>query len=67
MMDVASETSLEDYKATVIFWFTANIVGGHVFLPILIATFLWTNAKRHFTLVNLCVTFVITAILSCLL
>ncbi|KAI0060551.1 hypothetical protein BV25DRAFT_944330 [Artomyces pyxidatus] len=49
------------------FWFFFQISAGHVLLPILVATFLFSKAKRDITLVNLCATFIVTGICACLL
>ncbi|KAI0319263.1 hypothetical protein OF83DRAFT_1170343 [Amylostereum chailletii] len=51
----------------VVAWFTLNIIGGHFLLPILVATFLFTKARRDVTLINLLITMILTSVFSCLL
>ncbi|KAI0046452.1 hypothetical protein FA95DRAFT_1606889 [Auriscalpium vulgare] len=53
--------------ADLTFWFFCHISAGHVLLPLLVATFLFSKAKRDITLVNICITFIITGISACLL
>lgn len=48
-------------------WITFQTVGGHFLTPILIATFLFSKAKRDSTLINLGLTFVLTSVFNCLL
>jgi len=49
-------------------WLFFQIAAGHITLPILVAIFTFsTKAKRHPTLINLCVTWIISGICSCLL
>ncbi|KZV72035.1 hypothetical protein PENSPDRAFT_684058 [Peniophora sp. CONT] len=49
------------------FWFMFQILGGQVLMLVLIGTFLFTRARRHMSLVNLCASFVLTGICSSLL
>ncbi|EJD35948.1 hypothetical protein AURDEDRAFT_117201 [Auricularia subglabra TFB-10046 SS5] len=44
-----------------------HVVGSHVLLPLLLATFAFSRAKRAVVLVNLCVCFLLTSIITCLL
>ncbi|EPT01513.1 hypothetical protein FOMPIDRAFT_1048669 [Fomitopsis schrenkii] len=45
------------------FYFALHIISGHVLLPLLTATFLLSNrVKRHPTVVNFCVTWVIYSV-----
>ncbi|KAI0673318.1 hypothetical protein C8Q78DRAFT_616070 [Trametes maxima] len=47
---------------------TIHLAGGHIGLPILVATFLFSkNAKRHATVVNFCVIWILYSIIYCLL
>ncbi|KAA1469862.1 hypothetical protein DENSPDRAFT_835535 [Dentipellis sp. KUC8613] len=48
-------------------WLFLQIAGGQVLMPILVATFLFSKAKRDATLVNLCGTFIPAGISACLL
>jgi hypothetical protein len=49
-------------------WIYFNLVSNTVLLPILVATFLFSRkAKRHPTLVNLCLTWIFSGIFSLLL
>ncbi|KAJ7366904.1 hypothetical protein DFH08DRAFT_948899 [Mycena albidolilacea] len=49
-------------------WIYANLIGNTVLLPILVATFLCSKrAKRHPTLVNVCMTWILSGIFSILL
>lgn len=49
-------------------WFSFQILGGQIMMPILVATFVFSKtAKRDPTLVNLCGTFILTGFCGCLL
>ncbi|KAI0756825.1 hypothetical protein C8Q80DRAFT_1091399 [Daedaleopsis nitida] len=49
-------------------FFAIHILGGHIGLPILVATFLFSKtAKRHPTVINFCVTWILYSIIYCLL
>lgn len=49
-------------------WIYFNLVGNTILLPIVVITFLFSkNAKRHPTLVNLCITWIFSGIFSLLL
>jgi len=48
-------------------WFVLLLAGGHVLLPILAATFAFSRAKRHATLINMCITWILTTVISSLL
>jgi len=51
-----------------VFYFALQIVGGHVLLPILVAIFAFSKkANRHPTLINLCLTWILSGIFSCIL
>ena len=54
-------------NAYLVFWFLFQILGGQVLMLVLIGTFLFTRARRHASLVNLCASFVLTGICSSLL
>ncbi|KAI0262171.1 hypothetical protein BC834DRAFT_845160 [Gloeopeniophorella convolvens] len=48
-------------------WFTFHIVGGHFLIPVLLATFLFSQAKRDAALINLGLTFSLMSVFNCLL
>ena len=49
-------------------WLFFQIAAGHVGLPILVATFLLAKSvTRHPTLINMCITWIISGISSALL
>jgi len=48
-------------------WIVFQVAGGQVLLPILVATFLFTRATRHPTLINMCITWMLSSTVSCLL
>ena len=49
-------------------FFAIHLVGGHIGLPILVATFTFSKtAKRHPTVVNFCMTWIVYSIIYCLL
>jgi len=49
-------------------WLFFQIAAGHFALPILVGVFSFsTKAKRHPTLINLCLTWIVSGIASCLL
>ncbi|KAI0801086.1 hypothetical protein C8Q74DRAFT_1364735 [Fomes fomentarius] len=49
-------------------FFAIHLLGGHIGLPILVATFLFSKtAKRHPTVVNFCVIWILYSIIYCLL
>jgi len=51
-----------------VFYFFLEIAGAHVLLPILLAVFTFnTRATRHPTLINLCLTWILSGIFSCTL
>ncbi|KAI0778365.1 hypothetical protein BD413DRAFT_106651 [Trametes elegans] len=57
-----------DLSALTPLFFTIHLVGGHVGLPALVATFLLSKtAKRHATVVNFCVVWILYSIIYCLL
>jgi hypothetical protein len=63
----ASSTASPHVRVLIDVWFSFQIIGGHVLVPILIATFLLTKAKRDATLINLGVTLTLSSIFNCLL
>jgi len=65
--DAATVGSAHRSKAYIVFWFLFQIGGGQVLMPVLIATFLFSRAQRHITLVNFCACFVLTGLFSSLL
>ena len=49
-------------------FFAIHLAGGHIGLPILVATFLLSKtAKRHPTIINFCITWIIYSVIYCLL
>lgn len=49
-------------------WFFFEIAANHVGLPILVATFFFAKTvRRDPTLINMCITWIIAGIASCLL
>jgi len=46
---------------------TMQVLGANIMLPILVLTFLFTNARRHPALINLCIAFIVTGTTLCLL
>lgn len=44
-----------------------HVVGSHILLPLLLATFAFSRAKRAAVLVNLCICFILTSVVTCLL
>ncbi|KAI0262173.1 hypothetical protein BC834DRAFT_400412 [Gloeopeniophorella convolvens] len=56
-----------NHKVLLGFYFFFQLLGGHILMPLLVGTFMFSRARRDITLVNLCTTFIITAICSCLL
>ena len=48
-------------------WFTFQILGGHVLVPVLVVTFLFSKAKRDATLINFGFTLILSSIANCLL
>lgn len=49
-------------------WIYFNLIANTILLPILVATFLFSKkVKRHLTLVNLCITWILSGIFSLLL
>jgi len=57
-----------DAHGVLVFYFFLQIAGGHVFLPILVAIFTFSKrASRHPTLINLCLVWILSAVLSCIL
>ncbi|TFY70656.1 hypothetical protein EVG20_g2344 [Dentipellis fragilis] len=48
-------------------WFFLQIAGSQVLMPILVATFLFSKARRDATLVSFCATFIPSGISACLL
>ncbi|KAI0830493.1 hypothetical protein BC628DRAFT_872170 [Trametes gibbosa] len=47
---------------------TIHVLGGHIGLPLLVATFLFSKtAKRHTTIINFCVIWILYSIIYCLL
>jgi len=51
----------------IIAWTVFQVAGGQVLLPILVATFLFSRATRHPTIINMCITWILSSIVSCLL
>ncbi|KAI0328134.1 hypothetical protein GY45DRAFT_1372588 [Cubamyces sp. BRFM 1775] len=57
-----------DLRALTPVFLTIQLAGGHIGLPILVATFLFSKtAKRHPTVVNFCVIWILYSIIYCLL
>jgi len=57
-----------DAHGILLFYFALEIVGSHVLLPILVAIFMFSRkATRHPTLINLCVTWILSGIFTCTL
>ncbi|KAI0046453.1 hypothetical protein FA95DRAFT_1371500 [Auriscalpium vulgare] len=52
---------------SLILWFTFHIIGGHILLPILVITFIFSRAKRGVPLINLAATFSLGSVCACLL
>ncbi|KAH9944229.1 uncharacterized protein BXZ73DRAFT_96718 [Epithele typhae] len=49
-------------------FFAIHLVGGHIGLPLLVVTFLFSKtAKRHPTIINFCVTWIIYSVIYCLM
>lgn len=49
-------------------WIYFNLVSNTVLLPILVATFLFSRrAKRHFALINVCITWILSGVFALLL
>jgi hypothetical protein len=48
-------------------WFSLNIIGGHLLVPVLVITFLFSEAKRDATLINFGITLILTSVINCLL
>lgn len=49
-------------------WIYFNLVGNTILLPLVVITFLFSKtAKRHSTLVNLCITWIFSGVFSLLL
>ena len=49
-------------------WVYFNLIPNTIFLPLLVATFLISKtATRHLTLINACMTWIFSGIISCLL
>ena len=49
-------------------FFTIHLAGGHIGLPVLVATFLLSKtANRHPTVVNFCIVWILYSIIYCLL
>ncbi|KAI0295238.1 hypothetical protein BC826DRAFT_909416 [Russula brevipes] len=63
----ASSTASPHVRVLIEVWFSFQIIGGHFLVPVLIATFLLTKAKRDATLINLGVTLTLSSIFNCLL
>ncbi|KAI8990446.1 hypothetical protein BD414DRAFT_535755 [Trametes punicea] len=57
-----------DLKSLTPVFLTIHLAGGHIGLPILVATFLFSKtAKRHPTIINFCVIWILYSIIYCLL
>ncbi|KAI0639591.1 hypothetical protein C8Q77DRAFT_74265 [Trametes polyzona] len=57
-----------DLGALTPLFLTIHLLGGHIGLPILVATFLFSKtAKRHPTVINFCVIWILYSIIYCLL
>lgn len=54
-------------QRTLIAWLFFYLAGGHVTLPVLTCTFMFSRAKRHPVLINMCLTWIITSIIACIL
>jgi len=54
-------------KDTFFAWLVLNLAGGHFALPILVATYIFSSARRHPTLINMCLTWIFSSIVACLL
>ncbi len=49
-------------------FFAIHLAGGHIGLPILVATFLLSKtANRHPTVINFCIIWILYSIIYCLL
>ncbi|KAH9898215.1 hypothetical protein C8Q73DRAFT_391279 [Cubamyces lactineus] len=65
---VLKEPPPPDLRALTPVFLTIQLAGGHIGLPILVATFLFCKtAKRHPTVVNFCVIWILYSIIYCLL
>ena len=65
---VVAEPPPPNLRALTPVFLTIQLAGGHIGLPILIATFLFSKtAKRHPTVVNFCVIWILYSIIYCLL
>ncbi|THH20101.1 hypothetical protein EW146_g1178 [Bondarzewia mesenterica] len=66
--DFSAITAHAHAQAKLAAWFSLQIVGGQVLMPLLVATFVLSKtARRDPTLVNLCGTFILTGFCGCLL
>ena len=55
-------------KVDISVWLFFQITANNVCLPILVATFLFAkNVRRHPTLINMCVTWIVAGVSACLL
>ncbi|KAL7285451.1 hypothetical protein PYCCODRAFT_1467115 [Trametes coccinea BRFM310] len=66
--DTIAEPPPPDLEALTPVFLTIHLVGGHIGLPLLVATFLFSKtAKRHPAVINFCVTWILYSIVYCLL
>ena len=65
--DFQVDLSSGEEHRSLIAWLVFHVVGGQVLLPILCATFLFTRVQRHPVMINMCLTWVLTSIIACLL
>ncbi|KAH9858011.1 hypothetical protein C2E23DRAFT_880684 [Lenzites betulinus] len=57
-----------DLRGLTPLFLTIHILGGHIGLPLLVATFLFSKTvKRHATIINFCVIWILYSIIYCLL
>jgi hypothetical protein len=64
----STQASAVPSQTLVNIWVYFNLIPNTIFLPILVATFLFSKtATRHLTLINACMTWIFSGIISCLL
>ncbi|KAH9976123.1 hypothetical protein BGW80DRAFT_1291502 [Lactifluus volemus] len=68
-ISTTNSTAIDTHHLQVLFdvWFGFHIAGSQVLLPILLATFMFTKARRDATLINLGAALMLSSICNCLL
>ncbi len=65
---VVSEPPPPDLKSLSSVFFALHLAGGHIGLPLLVATFcISKTTKRHLTVINFCIVWILYSIIYCLL